>query len=414
MEQPVNGKLSLHRLHQLNEHLKHIERDVEQTTKNRFNPYGDPRDRDCRRAKASENLHDPRIRQRKQTNQEDGKEQEQQLHGEKKSRDRDLREHSHSPVVVAPVIKKEVTPPPRAPSEPKDEWQPAGSEWERRPSPLYPPPAPQPRLTHPDELIIRPDELDFRLPPFEARPLAQHLVVPVTGFYCRLCARFFPRQSDEIEHCSSREHYERIRHEIAPPPPPPNIGQHHDHYRRHHRRNEFIMATLDKYHDLRTQNIYDNLERRGMHSAEGQRPQLLNELGKLLRLESQHHEAVGYFSLHVEECPLPNGAKQKWFAEFELREIISQLPDVINVIDSNKTALCSPMDTESKGHLWMFSVLMRRPFPEAGLQIEAQKLRGFQNQPLFVRLGKKMLNLTAFKRDQPVEETPVPKNYIEI
>ena len=85
---------SLHRLHQLNEHLKHIERDVEQTTKNRFTPYGDPRDRDYRRilvfyincfhvrwkkfdlkktdakrAKASENLHDPRIRQRKQTNQ---------------------------------------------------------------------------------------------------------------------------------------------------------------------------------------------------------------------------------------------------------------------------------------------------------------------------------------------------------
>ena len=80
MEQPVNGKLrnayyieqnqlsllvvglprlisnslkmpleSLHRLHQLNEHLKHIERDVEQTTKNRFTPYGDPRDRDYRR-----------------------------------------------------------------------------------------------------------------------------------------------------------------------------------------------------------------------------------------------------------------------------------------------------------------------------------------------------------------------------
>lgn len=48
-----------------------------------------------------------------------------------------------------------------------------------------------------------------------------------------------------------------------------------------------------------------------MHSAEGQRPQLLNELGKLLRLESQHHEAVGYYSLHVEECTLPNGAKQK-------------------------------------------------------------------------------------------------------
>ena len=43
----------------------------------------------------------------------------------------------------------------------------------------------------------------------------------------------------------------------------------------------------------------------------------------------------------------------------------------------------------------------------------ADKLRGFQNQPLFVRLGKKLLNLTAFKRDA-AEETPVPKNYIEI
>lgn len=65
---------------------------------------------------------------------------------------------------------------------------------------------------------------------------------------------------------------------------------------------------------------------------------------------------------------LPNHFQ--WFAEFELRELISKLPDVISVIDSNKTALCSPADNESKGHLWMFSVLMRRPFPEAGLQIE--------------------------------------------
>ena len=83
-------------------------------------------------------------------------------------------------------------------------------EWERRPSPNYPPPPQQPRLTHPDELRIRPDELDFRLPPYEARPLAQHLVIPVTGFYCRLCERFYPRQAEaEVEHCSSREHYER-------------------------------------------------------------------------------------------------------------------------------------------------------------------------------------------------------------
>ena len=32
---------------------------------------------------------------------------------------------------------------------------------------------------------------------------------------------------------------------------------------------------------------------------------------------------------------------------------------------------------------------------------------------MFVRLGKKLLNLGAFKRE-PAVETPVPKNYIEI
>ena len=63
---------------------------------------------------------------------------------------------------------------------------------------------------------------------------------------------------------------------------------------------------------MRTQNIYENLERRGMQSADGhERPQLLNELGKLLRLEAQHKQAVGYYELHVEECTLPHGAKQK-------------------------------------------------------------------------------------------------------
>ena len=49
-----------------------------------------------------------------------------------------------------------------------------------------------------------------------------------------------------------------------------------------------------------------------MQSADGhERPQLLNELGKLLRLEAQHKQAVGYYELHVEECTLPHGAKQK-------------------------------------------------------------------------------------------------------
>ena len=38
---------SLHRLHELNERVKHMERDVEQTMNNRFSPYD--RDRDFRR-----------------------------------------------------------------------------------------------------------------------------------------------------------------------------------------------------------------------------------------------------------------------------------------------------------------------------------------------------------------------------
>ena len=40
---------------------------------------------------------------------------------------------------------------------------------------------PMVRQTHPRELIIHPHEVDFRLPPYEPRPLAQHLIIPVSG-----------------------------------------------------------------------------------------------------------------------------------------------------------------------------------------------------------------------------------------
>ena len=43
------------------------------------------------------------------------------------------------------------------------------------------------RQTHPRELIIHPHEVDFRLPPYEPRPLAQHLIIPVSGKFIFTC-----------------------------------------------------------------------------------------------------------------------------------------------------------------------------------------------------------------------------------
>ena len=53
--------------------------------------------------------------------------------------------------------------------------------------------------------------------------------------------------------------------------PPEGAHPHHyqdrpgqDYRKSHYRRNDFIMATLEKFRDLRTQAIHENLERRGI------------------------------------------------------------------------------------------------------------------------------------------------------
>ena len=40
-----------------------------------------------------------------------------------------------------------------------------------------------------------------------------------------------------------------------------------DYRKPHYRRNDFIMATLEKFRDLRTQAIHENLERRGIKNG---------------------------------------------------------------------------------------------------------------------------------------------------
>ena len=58
--------------------------------------------------------------------------------------------------------------------------------------------------------------------------------------------------------------------------PPEGAHGHHHHYqdrpgqdyrKSHYRRNDFIMATLEKFRDLRTQAIHENLERRGIKNG---------------------------------------------------------------------------------------------------------------------------------------------------
>lgn len=113
------------------------------------------------------------------------------------------------------------------------------------------------------------------------------------GFYCKLCQRFFCHQAEaEIDHCTSLEHYDRLRRHLEPPLRHPPEGAHgHPHhyqdrpgqdYRKpHYRRNDFIMATLEKFRDLRTQAIHENLERRGIKNG-GDRQMVSKFFGELI------------------------------------------------------------------------------------------------------------------------------------
>ena len=83
---------------------------------------------------------------------------------------------------------------------------------------------------------------------------------------------------------------------------------------------------------------------------------------------------------------------------------------------------------------------MDSPFPEGGIEIEgifsdlaeliysylkfkfwthsenilASKIARFQDQPLQVKFGKRLLSLKPFKREKSIDAMPVEKNYIQI
>lgn len=274
-----------------------------------------------------------------------------------------------------------------------------------------PPSYHQPYPTHPSELVIRPEEIDFRIAPYEPRPFAQHFVIPAQGFLCKICDRFFCT-SDEahIRHCSSMEHYDNVCRRIAPPPP----RHHHPDFRRPdvdpyelRGRREFVMANLDNYKTLAYGELKDNLLRRGL-DIDGDRNRLTAELEKLLRVEETFPDAAGYYLVDVEENDIAS-RKYKWFAEFQLRQIISELPGVISVVESNKRSLDC---TNGKRFLWTISILMDKYFPDTGMKIEESKVVDFQRSEMHVKLARRLLNLKAFKRDQKISVKE--KNYIEI
>ena len=117
----------------------------------------------------------------------------------------------------------------------------------------------------------------------------------------------------------------------------------------------------------------------------------------------------------------------------------------MKVIESNKKALFLRDESATingltpKGHIWTFSVLMKNTIAESGHVIEGiviifnylinnlfminkqinndtqvNKLHGFQNYPLIVKLSRRLLNLQAFKPDLKSSKSITSKNYIEI
>ncbi|XP_035772431.1 uncharacterized protein LOC102790544 [Neolamprologus brichardi] len=56
-------------------------------------------------------------------------------------------------------------------------------------------------------------ETEHSLPPFDpSNPVGLEFLVPKTGFFCKVCARFFSGSKEaEISHCKTRKHYETLQ-----------------------------------------------------------------------------------------------------------------------------------------------------------------------------------------------------------
>jgi hypothetical protein len=80
----------------------------------------------------------------------------------------------------------------------------------------------RPKMTIPSELAIKPEELDLELNEYNQEPFAQHLIVNVQGYYCKVCDMFFCEDEEpKKRHSSSRQSFfysamllakEKLRH----------------------------------------------------------------------------------------------------------------------------------------------------------------------------------------------------------
>ena len=64
----------------------------------------------------------------------------------------------------------------------------------------------RPKMTIHSELAIKPEELDLELNEYNQEPFAQHLIVNVQGYYCKVCDMFFCEDEEpKKRHSSSRQ-----------------------------------------------------------------------------------------------------------------------------------------------------------------------------------------------------------------
>ena len=61
----------------------------------------------------------------------------------------------------------------------------------------------RPKMTIPSELAIKPEELDLELNEYNQEPFAQHLIVNVQGYYCKVCDMFFCEDEEPKKRHSS-------------------------------------------------------------------------------------------------------------------------------------------------------------------------------------------------------------------
>ncbi|GFR78411.1 Cdkn1a interacting zinc finger protein 1a [Elysia marginata] len=84
----------------------------------------------------------------------------------------------------------------KKPGEKKNEKQPSGSSTERKGRPK-----------------IKEEEEDLTIPEFNSEvPVGQNFIIPVTGFFCKLCNKFYNNEkSAKVTHCQTEAHYEKFK-----------------------------------------------------------------------------------------------------------------------------------------------------------------------------------------------------------